>query len=76
MFNWFKGPLTKTITKPTWGKSVVEQGIEDYAMSRNLREKIAGLSLGKAFGISTRDGIKVFKLIEIRPHPKKEVDET
>lgn len=48
-----------------------EQTIEDITNIRNLHEKMASLNIGQCFGLTTREGIKIFKLVEIRPHQQK-----
>lgn len=52
-------------------KKTEEEEIEDLAQIRNIQERLANVKLGNAFGLTTREGIKIFKLIEIRPHPVK-----
>lgn len=52
-----------------------QQKLEDITLVRNIQEKLAAIPLGHKFGIATRDGLKVFKLIEIRK-PVKHNDAT
>lgn len=63
-----------------WGPSIMEgvlgkkqeESVEDLTMIRNLKERLANIQLGNAFGLSTREGVKIFKYVELREHPKKE----
>lgn len=57
MFNWFK--KEKIISENT-------HNIEDLSRVRNLTEKLAEIKLGNAFGVTTREGVRIFKYIELR----------
>jgi hypothetical protein len=44
---------------------------EDVGMVRNLHEKLAAIPVGYGFLLPTREGMKEFKCISIRPYPEK-----
>ena len=64
MFKWFKKAPPKPEPDP----------IEDVTGIRNIQEKLAGIKMGNAFGLTTREGIKIFKYVQLRPHTKGKND--
>ncbi len=47
--------------------------VNDISNVRNIQERIAGLNIGQCFGLTTREGIKIFKLVQIKENVNKEV---
>lgn len=63
----------KKIENPTvFGGQRSHRKIEDISYVRNVQEKLASIEVGQQFGLATREGIRVFKLIEIRPNKENQ----
>lgn len=46
--------------------------VEDLTRDRNLVEKLANMEMGHSFAVTTRDGIRIFRYVELRTHPVRE----
>lgn len=62
---------TKNYNKGKFENKTKEEPTEDMSSVRNLHEKLASIKLGNAFALTTREGLRIFKLVEIRALEKK-----
>ena len=64
MINWPWKKKEKTMVP--FGGQRGQQKLEDITMVRNIVEKLGTMELDHCFALQTREGTKIFKLVEIK----------
>ena len=64
MINWPWKKKERTMVP--FGGQRGHQKLEDISGTRNIIEKLGAMELNHCFSVQTREGEKIFKLIEVR----------